>query len=182
MKSTVFLFNFDYVCSSDEYIQSLCKRGQKSELYQTKKADVQQVSTHPGICKIMWSWNHVKLKPVLKSCLSQKLDSKQAHKWWASCIPNPNCERHIIAVVSSLETFYERCQTFVSAFVLTHTEQVGVFIGKICCLIFCLCVHTCILLVSPSLTQLGEIDSVYPELTIIVSIGLRKPMLNRNPV
>ncbi len=41
---------------------------------------------------------------------------------------------------------------------------------------------TYILLVSPSLTQLGEIDSLYPELTIIVAIGLRKPMLNRKQV
>jgi hypothetical protein len=34
--------------------------------------------------------------------------------------------------------------------------------------------------VLPSSTQFGEIGSAYPEFTIIVAIGLRNPMLNRN--
>jgi hypothetical protein len=34
--------------------------------------------------------------------------------------------------------------------------------------------------VLPSLTQFGEIGSLYPGFAIIVAIGLRNPMLNQN--
>ncbi len=48
-------------------------------------------------------------------------------------------------------------------------------------MLFCYsCAGSCA--VSPSLTQFGEIGSAYPEFTIIVAIGLRNLMLNRNHV